>query len=102
MNYPTDTHSQALALSGGAAWLLQPRLAMFTACTTCSKIKDRGVGLGDITVAKVNIYTATWWRHLVKKAMHNPIVLMAQPSATTGSVNLSHYSLLCTGFYSVT
>ena len=36
MNYPTDTHSRDTALPGGAAWLLQPRLALPNACTTQS------------------------------------------------------------------
>ena len=37
-NYPTDTDSQAKALPGGAASLLQPRLALPNSCTTSSKI----------------------------------------------------------------
>ena len=38
MNYPTDIHYQATALPGGAAWPLQPRLALPNACTTRFKI----------------------------------------------------------------
>ena len=34
MNYPTETHSQATALAGGAGWLLQRRLALPNSCTT--------------------------------------------------------------------
>ena len=36
MNYPNDTNTQATALPGGTAWILQPRVALPNACTTLS------------------------------------------------------------------
>ena len=59
MNYPTDIRSQATALPDGAAWILQPCLALPNSCTT------RYLGLNDDAIKQ--------WHHHMNKGLHIPI-----------------------------